>query len=60
MLGTSGYNVRTMTLEEFRNHPNRMVGFNTATGKKDIPMLYNKGKNPIRVIITNSAPSIDG
>ena len=52
MLGTSGYNVRTMTLEEFKNHPNRMVGFNTATGKKDIPMLYNKGKNPIRVIIT--------
>lgn len=52
MLGTSGYGVRTMTIEEFKNHPDRMVGFNTVTNKKDIPMLYNKGKTPIRVILT--------
>lgn len=55
MLGTSGYNVRTMTVEEFKNHPDRMVGFNTKTGKKDIPMLYNKGRNPIRVIIIHAS-----
>lgn len=45
MLGTSGYGVRTMTIEEFKNHPDRMVGFDTMTGKKNIPMLYNGGKN---------------
>lgn len=51
MLGTSGYNVRVMTLAEFKNHPDRMIGYDADKRKHCIPMLFNKGKTPIRVII---------
>lgn len=52
MLGTSGYGVRVMTLTEFKQHPDRMIGYDADKKKHCIPMLYNKGKNPIRVIIS--------